>query len=77
MTITILFRNGEKLPIICDSVNVERNTITGRVINLNFEGIRKNKILDLDFDEIIAIYRDFSDEYEDTDREEEPKEKTK
>jgi hypothetical protein len=65
MTITILFRNGKELPVICDSVECERNTITGRVINLHFEGIKENKIVDLDFNEIIAIYRKVSDEFVD------------
>lgn len=62
MTITILFRNGKELPIKCDSVDSERNTITGRITNLHFKGIKENKIMDLDFDEIIAIYRTVSDE---------------
>lgn len=62
MTITILFRNGKELSIKCDSVDVERNKMTGRVINLHFKGIEENKIIDLDFNEIIAIYRKVSDE---------------
>lgn len=62
MTITILFRNGKELSIKCDSVNAERNTITGRVENLHFKGITENKIMDLDFTEIVAIYRKVSDE---------------
>ncbi len=64
MTITILFRNGKELSTKCDSVETERNTITGRIINLNFKGIKENKIIELDFDEIIAIYRKVSDEVE-------------
>ena len=63
MTITILFRNGKELSVKCDSVECERNTITGRVINLNFKGIEENKILDLDFEEIAAIYRKVNDEF--------------
>lgn len=65
ITVTILFRNGKELSVKCDRVEAERNTITGRVTNLRFEGIRENKILDLDFNEIIAIYRKISDEYVD------------
>ena len=64
MTITILFRNGKELSVKCDSVDAERNTITGRITNLHFKGIKENKIMDLDFDEIIAIYRKVSDEVE-------------
>ena len=64
MTITILFRNGKELSVKCDSVDAERNTITGRITNLHFKGIKENKIMDLDFGEIIAIYRKISDEAE-------------
>lgn len=64
MTITILFRNGKEISTKCDSVDVERNTMTGKIVNLNFKGIKENKIMDLDFDEIIAIYRKVSDEVE-------------
>lgn len=62
MTITILFRSGKELSIKCESVDAERNLVTGRVTNLHFEGIAENKIIDLDFNEIIAIYRKVSDE---------------
>ncbi len=62
MTITILFRNGKELSVKCDSIDAERNTITGRITNIHFEGIKENKIMDLDFSEIIAIYRKISDE---------------
>lgn len=65
MTITILFRNGKELSVKCDSVDTERDTITGRIINLDFKGIKENKIIDLDFNEIIAIYCKISDEAED------------
>ena len=65
MTITILFRNGKELSVKCDSVETERNTMTGRIVHLDFKGIKENKIMDLDFSEIIAIYRKISDEVED------------
>ena len=62
MTITILFKNGKEISTKCDSVDCERNTKTGRITHLKFDGITENKIIDLDFDEVIAIYRKFSDE---------------
>ena len=62
MTITILFRNGKELSVKCRDVETERNTVTGRIISLNFKGVKENKILYLDFDEIISIYRHISDE---------------
>ena len=62
MTITILFRNGKELSVKCDSVGIERDGMTGRITNLHFKGIKENKIMDLDFEEIAAIYRKVSDE---------------
>ncbi len=64
MTITILFRNGKEVPVKCGSVDTERDMTTGRITNIKFKGIKENKLLDLDFDEIIAIYRKVSDEVE-------------
>ena len=62
MTITILFRNGKELSVKCDIVDIERDVMTGRITNLHFKGIKENKIMDLDFEEIAAIYRKVSDE---------------
>ena len=62
MTITILFRNGKELSVKCDIVDIERDLMTGRITNLHFKGIKENKIMDLDFEEIAAIYRKVSDE---------------
>jgi hypothetical protein len=64
MIITILFRNGKELSVNCDSVDAERDRVTGRIVHLHFKGIKENKILDLNFNEIIAIYRKVSDEVE-------------
>ena len=62
MTITILFRNGKELSVFCRDVETERNVVTGRITSLNFKGVKENKILDLDFNEVIGIYRKISDE---------------
>ena len=62
MTITILFKSGKEVSVKCDSVDIERDRMTGRIANLHFKGIEENKIMDLDFEEIAAIYRKVSDE---------------
>jgi hypothetical protein len=62
MTITILFKSGKEVSVKCDSVDIERDRMTGRITNLHFKGIKENKIMDLDFEEIAAIYRKVSDE---------------
>jgi hypothetical protein len=62
MTITILFKSGKEVSVKCDSVDTERDRMTGRITNLHFKGIKENKIMDLDFEEIAAIYRKVSDE---------------
>ena len=62
MTITILFKNGKEISVKCDSVEIERDRTTGRITNLYFKGIKENKIMDLDFTEVVAIYRKVSAE---------------
>lgn len=62
MTITILFKSGKEVSVKCDIVDIERDLTTGRITNLHFKGIKENKIMDLDFEEIAAIYRKVSDE---------------
>lgn len=64
MTITILFRNGKELSVKCDSADIKKDKMTGRVTNIHFKGVKENEIFDLSFDDVIAIYRNFSDEVE-------------
>lgn len=62
MTIVIVFKNGYELRTKCKSVKITRDNLTGRITNVNYEGITENKPLDINFDEVICIYRVISDE---------------
>ena len=62
MTIVIVFKNGYELRTKCENVKITRDNLTGRITNISYEGITENKPLDINFDEIICIYRVMSDE---------------
>ena len=62
MTIVIVFKNGYELRTKCKNVKISRDNLTDRVVNISYEGITENKPLDINFDEIICIYRVMSDE---------------
>ena len=62
MTIVIVFKNGYELRTKCKNVKITTDNLTGRVTNISYEGITENKPLDINFDEIICIYRVMSDE---------------
>ncbi len=62
MTIVIVFKNGYKLKTKCESIDTKKDRLTGRVTSINLHGITENKLIDIDFDEILCIYRVMSDE---------------
>lgn len=62
MTIGIVFKNGYELKVKCDNLETTRSNITGRITNMNFSGIKENKPLDVDFEEVQCIYRVLRDE---------------
>ena len=62
MTIVIVFKNGYELKIKCESIDTKKDRLTGRVTSIIWHGITENKLIDIDFDEILCIYRVMSDE---------------
>ena len=62
MTIVIVFKNGYEVRTKCESLDIEKDRTTGRVTHVNFHGVTENKFIDIDFDEILCIYRIMSDE---------------
>ena len=62
MTIVIVFKNGYELRTKCENVEVTRSDLTGRITNISYQGIEENKPLDINFNEVICIYRVVSDE---------------
>ena len=57
MTIVIVFKNGYELKTKCTDADITTNKLTGRVTNINYNGITENKPLDVNFDEVLCIYR--------------------
>ena len=62
MTIVIAFKNGYELRTKCENVEVARSNLTGRITNISYLDIEENKPLDINFDEVLCIYRVVSDE---------------
>ena len=62
MTIVIVFKNGYELKTKCESIDMERIGNTGRVTRITWHNVTENKLIDIDFDEILCIYRVMSDE---------------
>lgn len=62
MTIVIVFKNGYELRTKCEKIETTRDGITGRITNINYSGITENKPIDVNFDEVLCIYRVMSDE---------------
>ena len=61
MTIVFVFRNGFELKMKCKKFTLERNGL-GKITGYSASGISENKPLELDFDELLCIYRVLSDE---------------
>lgn len=62
MTIVIVFKNGYELRTKCENLEATRSSITGRVTNISYQDIEENKPLDINFNEVLCIYRVVSDE---------------
>ena len=62
MTIVIVFKNGYELRTKCENVETIRSNLTGRITNISYQDIEENKPLDINFDEVLCIYRVVSDE---------------
>lgn len=56
MKIEIAFKNGSKLEITCEEFNITTSQ-TGKLEGLDFKGIKDNKPLYIDFNEILYIDR--------------------
>ena len=62
MTVVIAFKNGYELKMNCEEINATRDKLTGRITGITYDGVTENKPLDVDFNEVLCIYRVMSDE---------------
>lgn len=72
MTIRFVLRNGKEIDMKCKEFSSNTNQLTGNGMISSYEakGITENKIIGIDFSEIVAVYRLMTDEVSDdeTDR---------
>lgn len=62
MTIVFVFKNGFELRMKCKNFNASTNNLTGRMFKFSADGITDNKPIDINYDELICVYRVMSDE---------------
>lgn len=61
MSIRIILKSGAEFTVKCDSFTLKRNGFD-QITGIEAKGITENKFLHLDFDEVAAIVRRYSDE---------------
>jgi hypothetical protein len=62
MTIRFLLKNGKEIDMKCEKFSAENNFGNGMISSYKAEGITENKIIGIDFTEIVAVYRLMIDE---------------
>ncbi len=63
MTIRIILKSGSEFAIKCDKFTITKNGF-GQATGYNIEGITENKPVYLDFEQVAAVVRVYSDEKE-------------
>lgn len=61
MSIRIILKSGAEFTVKCDKFTLEQNVL-GQTTGYDISGITENKPVYLDFDEVAAIIRLYSDE---------------
>lgn len=61
MSMRVILKSGAEFTVKCDKFTLKRNGLE-QVTGYNISGITENKPAYLDFDEVAAIVRVFSDE---------------
>lgn len=68
MTIRVILKSGVEFAIKCEKFAVNRDGF-GNVVGYDISGITENKPVYLDFEQVAAVVRVFSDEKEVAERE--------
>lgn len=63
MTIRVILKSGSEFAIKCDKFTIQQNGF-GQATGYNIEGITENKPVYLDFEQVAAVVRVYSDEKE-------------
>lgn len=67
ITIRFILKSGEFIDLKCDKFTLELNGL-GYFAGYKAEGVVQNKLIYIDADQVAAIVRLLSDEYEDADK---------
>ncbi len=67
MTIRFILKNGVEFDIKCDEFTLERNGL-GDFAGYKAKGVVQNKLIYIDADQVAAIVRLLSDEYQEEDK---------
>ena len=62
MTVVFVFKNGYELKVKCENITLTVNNLTGQITGYEMNGIEDNKLLYVDLNEILCIYRVNPDE---------------
>lgn len=62
MTIRVILKSGSEFAIKCDKFTIQQNGF-GQATGYNIEGITENKPVYLDFEQVAAVVRLYSDEH--------------
>ena len=63
MTIRVILKSGSEFAIKCDKFTIQQNGF-GQATGYNTEGITENKPVYLNFEQVAAVVRVYSDEKE-------------
>lgn len=74
MTIRVILKNGSEFAIKCDKFTITKND-DGQATGYDIEGITENKPVYLDFEQVAAVVRVYSDEHTEDSPEAEKKQK--
>lgn len=63
MTIRFILKNGKEIDMKCEKFSAKHEFLSnGMISGYNAENITENKIIGIDFTEVVAVYRLMSDE---------------
>ena len=60
MKATFVFKTGYELTITCSSITITRSF--GKVVGYEIENVSDNRPLYIDFDQILCVYREVTEE---------------
>lgn len=58
MTVVFVFKNGYELKVKCENFTLTVHSLTGQITGYEMDGIKDNKLLYVDFSEILCVYRE-------------------